>query len=417
MHDKRIALLCQHFYPEMISTGLHMTELALGLNRLGWRIHVYSAQPSLILDAANPEVPGSMEYEGIRISRVRTLGQYGTNPVSRALFGVSYTLASTMRVIASRSSISGLLITTNPPFLALVGVIGKLLLGLPYVLIVYDVYPDIAVRLGVLRPNSAAAWLWERATRLMLRHAASIVVIGRDMDDRIRAKLDPRQHAKTRLVFNWSDESTVAPVPRESNAFRAEQQITEHQFVVQYSGRMALTHNLEPLIEAAERLRDKPVVFQFIGDGAKKSALQQLVSDRALTNVRFLPYQPLQRLRETLSAADLSVVCLEAAYTGLSVPSKTYGIMASGTPILGFVDPASEIGRTILENDCGAVLADPTGANIAGLIEKLLAQPEELKRWASNGYAAFKAHYTLSRAASLYDEILSEAFVAGTRGD
>lgn len=407
--QKRVALLCQHFYPEMISTGMHMTELALGLTRLGWKIVVYCAQPSLSLESENPDVPVEMEYQGMKIIRVPSMGSHSRGLIWRLVFAVTYLASSALVALCKHEEFAGLLITTNPPFLGLVGTLVNWIFRKPYILIVYDVYPDIVVKSDLLRPTSLIVWIWERFTRLIMNGAAQNVVIGRDMAEVVAAKLREPNRQKIQLIPNWSDENTVHPIRSEDNPFKKEHNL-EGCWVVQYSGRMGVTHNLEPLIEAAELLEGKRIIFQFIGDGAKKKLLQKIAKEKNLSNVQFLPYQPLSKLDQVLSAANLSVVCLESFYTGLSVPSKTYGVMASGTPLLGFLDPKSEIGQTILENKCGVVLPDPTGTEVARVIEELINNPEQLKEMGLNGYQAFKNNYTLTIAARRYSDLLENAF-------
>ncbi len=404
-----IGLLCQHFYPEMISTGIHMTELATALTRHGWKITVYCAQPSLSLEDTNPRVPRELEYQGVRVVRVPSIGSHRGAVAGRLLFALTYLLGSLWAVIIARRNLSGLIITTNPPFLALVGVLAAKLLGLPYILIIYDVYPEIAIRLGVLGSRSFIARLWERLARLMLNCSSVCVVIGRDMADVITPKLKRENRAKVRLIRNWCNEETIRPVYSGRNSFRQAHRL-EGYLVVQYSGRLGQTHNLEPLIEAAGILRDGNVIFQFIGDGTKKRILQRKAAEMGLTNVQFLPYQPLSHLDEVLSAADIAVVCLETAFTGLSVPSKSYGIMASAKPILAFLDPKSEIGRMVSEHQCGIVLPDPTGNQVAASIQEWRRQPELLLAMGANGRRAFEQHYTLSRSAKEYSEICENVF-------
>jgi glycosyltransferase involved in cell wall biosynthesis len=407
--NRKIALLCQHFYPEMISTGMHMTELAQALTRQGWQVTVYCAQPSLKLDGHNEAVPREMLHDGIRIVRLAACGSHGGGLAARLLFAVTYLLAAAWRMLVDGRQFAGLVITTNPPFLGLVGRLVRLVLGKPYVLIVYDVYPEIVVRLGILGASNPVVWLWRQVSRCILRGAAANVVIGRDMAEIIGQKLRAAEAKRMHLIPNWSDDRVVKPVAADENRFRREH-VPHGKLVVQYSGRMGSTHNLEPLIEAAEILADRNVWFQFIGDGAKKKRLEALVRQKGLPNVQFLPYQPLENLCEVLSAADLAVVCLESLYTGLSVPSKTYGVMASGVPILAFLDPASEIGRTIAENDCGVILSDPTGRQVAETIERLMAQPGRLAEMGARGYRTFKRQYTLEHAGRRYSELLAHSF-------
>lgn len=406
MATKRFALLCQHFYPEMISTGMHMTELATRLAEEGWQITVYCAKPSWGLqEGTEKEVPRRIVYEGVEIVRVPTVGRQQGGLLSRLLFAITFVLAVGWAVGRKRAHYPCLVVTTNPPFLGLVSWLYARLFKLPYLLIVYDVYPDIAVRLGVLSPGSWLAKAWEWMTRLILRGASVVVVIGRDMAQVVKRKMPRHLHERITLIPNWSDERRVTIVPREKNRFRQEHHL-DGAFVVQYAGRMGRTHNLEPLIEAARLMEGSHVVFQFIGEGAKRQKLEQLAAGYALTNVQFLPYQPMDRLAEMLSAADLAVVCLESHFTGLSVPSKTYGVIASGTPILGFLDPESEIGQMIIETGAGLVLCDPTAEEIAAALQELLDHPEKREIMAEAGRQAFLEKYTLTRAALAYDKAL-----------
>ncbi len=405
MPQKRLALVCKHFYPEMVSTGMHMTEIARRLQEKGWQITVYCDQPEYVVEEGEEKVPPELLYEGIRIKRVPVLGAHRDGMLRRGIRGGTYLLSTIRALVRDRGQYDGLLVTTNPPFAGLAGWYMSAMHGMPYVQLVYDVYPNIAEELGVVETGSLLDRGWEQASRLMLNRAAGTIVIGRDMAELVRHKLQRQNWGTMHLIPNWSDERTVEPVPRDENPFRDEHDVGD-RILVQYSGRMGTTHNLEPLIEAAERLQDAPVLFQFNGEGAKKEKLQRIAADRDLDNVLFLPYQPLDELDTVLSAADLAVVCLEGRFTGMSVPSKTYGIMAAGTPMLGFIEPDSEVGRTIQEHECGLVAEDPTGAEVADLLRQLIADRDHLAAMGQRGRTAFEEQYTLSHAAERYDAVL-----------
>ena len=405
MKEKRLALVCQHFYPEMVSTGMHMTELARRLRKHhDWDIIVYCAQPAL--EEGEEEVPREMMHQGIRIKRVPTVGNQRESLVSRLFLALTY-LASTIQVlIRDREEYDGLLVTTNPPFVGVAGWFISKVVGKPYIQLVYDVYPDLVEQLGVIEKGGVISKLWEFTTRLFLNEAAGTVVIGRDMAELIREKLQRKNYGSMHLIPNWSDETTVRPIPRDENPFRREHDIGD-QMLVQYAGRHGKTHNLEPLIEAATHLTDQPILFQFIGGGDKKEKLQRMARDRDLENVMFLPYQPMEKLDTVLAAADVAVVCLETRFTGVSVPSKTYGIMASGTPVFGFLDEESEIGRTIQENQCGFALEDPSGEEVAESLANLMDNSNLLEEMGNRGRQAFEEKFTLSTAAKRYDKVLS----------
>lgn len=404
--DKRLVLLCQHFYPEMISTGMHMTELATRLAELGWQITVLTSQPSWGTDGPDDgPVPADMTYRGVRILRVPTLGSQSGGLVSKTVSALSYVPSAAWALWRRRADYRSLVITTNPPFVGVLGWAVSRLFRRPYLVIVYDVFPEFAISLGVVSGDSWLAELWRRTTRTILCGAAVVVVIGRDMQALIERKMPPALHRRIVMIPNWSDERHVRPVPRAVNTFRNDH-VGDDRFVVQYAGRLGDKHALEPLIDAAHLLRDADVLFQFVGEGAKKPVLQELVEAHGLRNVQFLPYQPMDTLSAMLSASDLSVVCLERGHTGISVPSKAYGVLASGTPILGILDPAGEIGRMIAETGCGVVV-EPDGGSIAAVIEELAGDAARRRSMAEAGRRAFLDRYTLSSAAASYDAVLT----------
>ncbi|MDP9300110.1 MAG: glycosyltransferase family 4 protein [Actinomycetota bacterium] len=402
---KKLVLLCEHFYPEMVSTGMHMTELATRLAELGWQITVYTAKPTWGTDDGREgSVPREMVHEGVRIIRVPTFGSQRGNLLSKTVSAITFVLSVGWALVRTRGDYPGMVITTNPPFIGALGWLYSRLSRRPYLLIVYDVFPDFAISLGVLSADSWIAKAWERTTRVILAGAAVTVVIGRDMWDLVQRKMPPRVHDRIVMIPNWSDERRVRPVPNAANLFRREHGLDGH-LVVQYAGRMGEKHNLEPLIDAARLLSDTNVLFQFVGDGAKRPKLEALVADSGLSNVQFLPYQPMEALGEMLSAADLAVVCLETGHTGISVPSKAYGVIASGTPVIGILDPDGEIGQMIKESGCG-VLVDPEGQEIADVIRDLMGDPVKRSAMGAIARKIFLEKYTLSKAAEAYDAAL-----------
>jgi glycosyltransferase involved in cell wall biosynthesis len=266
-----------------------------------------------------------------------------------------------------------------------------------------------------LSADSVVTAVWRKVTQFILNHATTVVVIGRDMADIVRQKLPPSHHNRIVLIPNWSDERRVRPIPPAENEFVQTHNLAE-RFVVQYAGRMGRTHNLEPIIEAADLMQGTSALFQFVGEGAKKEKLQNMAAERGLKNVQFLPYQPMEKLGEMLSAADIAVVCLDEAFTGMSVPSKSYGIMASGAPILGLVDAQGEIGLMIKELGCGVVVEEQTAVSIAKIIRELMEDAPQLKEMGQAGRNGFMRRYTLSQAASAYDRaILNLAKPAGEK--
>jgi glycosyltransferase involved in cell wall biosynthesis len=238
---------------------------------------------------------------------------------------------------------------------------------------------------GVIAEHGLLAGAMRRLSRGALHGHDHVVAVGRCMRDRL---VQERGLAPERVTVspNWPP-SAVRPVPHDENAFRAEHDLDD-RFVVMYSGNMGLAHPFDAVLDAAARLQKEhpAVVVLFVGEGPRKDALQRQVARRSLDNVRFLPFQPRERLAESLSAADLHLVTMQDELEGLVVPSKLYGALGAGRPALFLGPSGSEAALVVREQDCGTVLSDPDGSTLAEVIADWYGAPD---RWAA---ACDRAH-------------------------
>ena len=234
----------------------------------------------------------------------------------------------------------------------------------PLVLNVQDVFPDVAVELGLLRGRtviSAASAL----ERWSYARCAAVTVLSADMRANLAAKM--RRPQRLRVIPNFVDVEVVQPGPTE-NSYRAEYGLSG-KTVVMYAGNVGMSQSLDLLVHAARSTRDRDDVVYVINGGG--STLPDLESEAAgLTNLRFVPMQPSERLPELLAAADLHVVPLKAGLARSSVPSKTYSIMAAGRPLVASVDEGSEVQRVIEVAGAGiAVPPDDADAFTAAVVK------------------------------------------------
>lgn len=407
--DKRLLLLCQHFYPEMVSTGLLMTELSEGLSKRRIDISVYAAPTVYDLSNKNIDTPQEMSYNGISIKRSNAVGNHNGSLLSRLIFAFSYLISTILYVFRQRKKFDGMLVGTNPPFLGIVCLLFKKFFGDKYMLIVHDVYPDYAISLGVIKEGSILSRIWDSFTKGILKNADAIVVLGRDMKNLIVSKVDGKAEYKVHVIPNWSNEERMNVDSSKENEYR-DQFNLNGKFLIVYSGTMNKSHNLEPLLEAASKLKEENFAFLFVGDGSNRENLERMADELDLNNTYFLPFQPIDKLPEVLASCDISVVCLEKKWTGISVPSKTYGIMASGKAILAFMQEESEIGMTIEENECGIVVEDPSPDEISVLLKKLAKDKNLVQQMGRNSYRAFEEKYNLQKAINSYYQVIEEVF-------
>lgn len=260
-----------------------------------------------------------------------------------------------------------LLIVSNPPFLSAVGWIASVFRGQKYCVLVYDLYPGVLVRLGRITESGVIARLWRFFNRRVWGRAEIVFTIGEYMAGNLRK--EGGQGTDVRVIPVWADVDFVRPVPKEQNPF-VKSLGWQDRTIVLYSGNLGDTHNLDSLLEVANRLRDRDDLgFLIIGSGSKWAALCATIEKHQLQNVKLLPFQPETMLPQTLPAGDIAVVSMEPAIAGYMVPSKSYYYLAAGSALLAIVPPCNEVADLVEHNGCGLrVDPDDSDALLAAIL-------------------------------------------------
>lgn len=277
-----------------------------------------------------------------------------------------------------------LFIVSNPPFLGAVGWIASVLRGQKYCVLVYDIYPGVLVRLGRIAEKGIIARLWRFFNRRVWGRAEIVFTIGDYMADNLRR--EGGQGCDIRVVPVWADLDFIRPLPKEQNPFVKLLGWADRTIVL-YSGNLGDTHNLDSLLEVANRLRERDDIgFLIIGAGSKWAALCSYIAKHQLQNVKLLPFQPESMLPQTLPAGDISVVSMEPEISGYMVPSKSYYYLAAGSALLAIMPPGNEVADLVEKNACGVrVDPDDSDALLAAVVElgekrKLLANYQRQAR-------------------------------------
>ena len=344
----------------MEATGQLLTELCEDL-RNEFEITVVCGQPRAVVDDVPPDAVELSERNGVAIRRVRHTRFNKASFLGRVVNMVTFQLAATWSALTSRR-MDVVVVETDPPFLCMLGRVLQLLRGGKLVCYLQDVYPDVAVALGKLRPGILARLL--RAIFFHIyRRSDAVVVLSADMRAPLLESGVPAD--RIQIVPNWVDTQAVRPL-KQGNAFRHSLGLVE-KFVVMYSGNMGLSQRLEHILSAASDLRHRDdIVFVLVGDGADRRNLERIAADRQLSNVRFVGYQPKDQLADSLSAADIHLVILRPEVKRLLMPSKLYGVLASGTPALVLADADCELARTVAARSDRPVLVSGDFWRVAG---------------------------------------------------
>lgn len=296
---------------------------------------------------------------------------------------------------------------TDPPLLGALAALLKRRWRCHLVYNVQDLYPDIAEATGGVR-STVLLELLRRANDFAYERADLIVTLGQDMAQRIVDKGVPAE--KVVVVPDWVDCRRIHPL--EINPFRRS---FGDKFVVMYSGNIGLSQQLETVLAAASQLRDDARIrFAIIGEGARKSWLQEQARQLGLTNVVFMPYQPFEKLSESLSAADLHLIPLAPGTAGCLVPSKIYGILAAGRPFVAMMEDNAEVARIAREHAVGFVVRPGDIESLAVTIRNAADSPERIKQMGARARRLAEDHFDREKVTSQFGSVLaSVAMQAG----
>lgn len=407
----RVVFVNRFYAPDISATSQLLTDLAVAMAAGGAEVHVVASrlrydEPAAVLRAAE-------RIDDAAVRRVRTTSFGRGNLVGRAFDYLSFYVSATFCLLGLLRKGDVVVAKTDPPLISVPAWCVAKLRGARTVNWLQDVFPEAAGALGlsVGRGISGRVLAWLR--NVSLRGARVNVVLGRLMRDRVAGLgVDP---ANIVVIPNWADGSAVRPVPVESNPLRAEWRLGG-KFVVGYSGNMGRVHEFQTLLEAASVLKgDTDVAFLFIGEGAQKAALAREIETRGLGNVEFKPYQPRERLGESLSAADVHIVSLLPALEGLVVPSKFYGIAAAGRPAIFVGDPDGELASVLRDAECGLCLRPGDSDGLVAAIQTLRQDQALRERMGRNARRIFEERFDKKLAIEKWRGLLTEV-AEGRRG-
>jgi glycosyltransferase involved in cell wall biosynthesis len=255
-----------------------------------------------------------------------------------------------------------------------------------------DVYPDLAIALGSLPQHGLLLSLLDRWVTAGLRNCDQVLALGECMARVLKAK--GVNGDRLAITPPWADGSKLYPLGHGDNRFRQEIGISSDDVVVMYSGNMGLGHRFETILEAARSLAsDDKVHFLFIGDGARKSQIEAFRRTHNLKNIIMLPYQPRERLRETLSAGDIHLISLDAKVQGFIVPSKLAGILAVGRPVVFLGDYQNSVAAAVLQGPCGYVIPEGDVGKLQDILRRLRENSEHRKRLGESARNLFTREY------------------------
>jgi glycosyltransferase involved in cell wall biosynthesis len=409
--DPGVVILNQYYVPDVASTGHLLHELAENLAERDLEVSVISSRPSYGPRETWQPCPLREYTNGVRVTRMITTRLSKDNLVGRVLNSLTFLAPLTFRMIFRRRRPEVFLYTTNPPYLGVIGAFVSMVRRHPYVVLLHDSYPQLATWVGKIRGGGFIERTWHRVNRIIYKRARETIVLCKAAKTLVcdTYGVDPE---RVHIIHNWADGKKLHPIPKPESVF-AEQYGLIRPFTLLYSGNLGLYYEFETVLAAAESLSEEEFRLVLIGAGGKRDWIERQIADRSLDNTMLLPYQPFERLNDSLNACDASLVTIAKGIEGISYPSKLYSSLAIGRPILALSERGSELRETVLDHKVGFwhELGDADG--VAESIRRMSADPGLCEELGRNARGLFEERFTLQASGDLYAEVLRKAGPGG----
>lgn len=403
--SRRIIFLNRFFFPDHSATSQMLTDLAFHLAGRGHDVRVVTSRQRY--DDPSAALPAAEVIGGVSIRRVATTRFGRSGLIGRGFDYLSFYTAACQTAVAWAKPGDLLVVKTDPPLLSVVAMRAVKHRGLCFVNWLQDLYPEIAVALGVPIIRGPLSREILRLRDISLQAADANVVVGERMAEIVRARgIAPE---RIHVIPNWCDDQDIQPIAAVDNSLRREWGLGE-RFVVAYSGNLGRGHEIETVLAAAEQLRAEPhFCFLFIGGGGKFSELSDATRKRGLDPLfRFLPYQDRRVLKLSLGVADVHLISLKPELEGLIVPSKLYGIAAAGRAIIAMTASNGEIATLVQRHDCGVVIEPGEGEQLAAALLRLRADSRAVAAMGRRARAMLEAEFTRRHAFERWRRLLEE---------
>ena len=406
----KISFICAVFPPEPEPAGIMAQQLARCLTSDGHNVTMVVPLPNRphgkLFDGYRRNLLGcTVESDGYKIRRCANwlIGR-NRRSVNRLLENITFGLSSTWS--AWREGRPDVLIAETWPLFATQFV---LLLAqwwrVPFLYYVQDVYPEAAERVGALKEGSAIARLCRLLDRHICLSSTKVIVISDSTRDLMAASRGlPASHFA--VIPNWSDarEFTVQPI---DNSWRREQCIPAQTFVAMYGGTLGLVSGVGILIDVARLLRDRPdVLIVCVGEGVEKAHMIDEARGLGLQNIRFLPFQPRDRVPEVQGAANVTLLTMQPGYSDASVPSKLISYMAAGRAVICAAPAHAAVSEIVVESGAGLVSEAGNSGALAQAIRHLAEHPSEAADMGRRARSYFEEHFTVDRAHQQFSKLL-----------
>ena len=399
-----IAFLCQYFYPEYVSSATLPYDTAKYLSANGYTVGALCGYPKEYCNNSN--VPSEENVNGIHIKRVKYL-QFGRrSKIWRCVNFLSFVIAVICH-IGFLKNYKIIVVYSNPPVLPLIAMCAKKIFGCKLVFVSYDVYPEIAVKSGVVRENGIFARLFDILNNRLFHATDAVVAVCEDMKDYLQ-KHRIVEKSKVISIPNWYEDD-VSPKKVLRSKTRLFANYSENNFIVSYLGNLGTCQDADTIIDTIRLLKnDSNVQFIFAGHGNKMPLIKELKEKEHIANLKVFDFLHGEDFSDILKISDCYIVSLIDGLYGLCAPSKTYSYFMTGRPVICVMDEKTEIGLDITQNNAGFIVKNGNSESLAMYIERLKNEPELISRMSKNARSIFLNKYEKEKCLKKYCDLIAQ---------
>ena len=403
---RKVILLTQFYPPDLAATGQLLAQLAEYLDKNNITVEIFCAEPAYATSQKN-----EIDFEKkdkLKITRSRSINLFPKTKLSRLVGGFFYCIKGLYFLFKSYKKGDLIIYSTEPPFLIYFARIFHFLNKSKYILIIYDLYPDILFNSGVISENNILTHLFKFFNNNSYDKSSAIVVLSENMAKKAGKYLPNNFKNKINVIPSWSDENFIKPIDKKNNFFAREFNL-EDFFTVMYSGNQGRCHDFKTIVEAMILLKENHLVkFIFIGDGFQHNYLVSKMNEYKLKNCLILPYQKYSVIPYSLTSADLAIVSIKKGFEDLIAPSKFYGHLAAGTAIALISPPKTYLRKLIEKNNIGKWFNNGMHYKLSEWIDYLSRNPGILKTLGKNSRNILVENYSRSRICEQYLELIKK---------
>ena len=405
----RILLLTTYFQPDASANGMIMSKLTDEFIARGHDVSVVTTVPHYDINQIWPEFRGRLQFversKNLKIFRLYTyVARDKSNIFQRLLAYASFSFLALIRCLTLPNH--DVLLVPSPPLSnGVIADIVRRFRRIPFVYNVQDIWPDVAVRAGILKSERTIRRL-RRMEDFVYEKAARVTVISDGFRENLLAK--GVANGKMEVIPNFTETDFISPRPKD-NPFSRKHEIADC-FVVLFAGNMGFSQGLDTVLDTARLLTEYPTIrFFLVGNGAARDRLAARLKEMKLSNTQMLEYQPRDLVPDMYASSDVCLIPLKRGFTTESTPSKLFSIMAAARPAIAGVDFDSETSKLLQSVQCGLVVPPEDARALADAIIHYMDNDTERREAGRNGRRCVEDHYQPEKIAEKYLEILQRA--------